>query len=337
MARIWFSPGKLADHFHEIIGYKAGLASSIEQMCDLLSGTGYSDDILSSEHYGLALRSEDYEYLYYHLLYKVGVTDTPRPRLFTQSVLFKRIIKEKGIEYLNNIQNIYSRYYNIGVEQAVKNGQSSVDPKPMLAEVMKKYGATGARDLIDLMRFYDAHFQNSPHTSGRWQEWKDIVNLNDLFENHQPVVSHGTFLDQRFINYLSNNIAQLGEIHWRKFEELIGECFSRSGYKVELGPGTNDDGVDIRVWNDSTQVHPEFIIQCKRYKSKIDKVTVKGLYADVLEEQATTGLLVTTSEFSPGARTTISARSYPIKEVNGEKVSEWLHALRTPGSGVIRV
>ncbi|WP_236805726.1 restriction endonuclease [Aliivibrio fischeri] len=194
------------------------------------------------------------------------------------------------------LNKISTHALTLGVDLAVKNGQSSVDPMPMLAEAMKKYGKTGANDLIELIKMYDTHFQNSPHTSGRWEEWKDIVDLNDLFKEHKPVVSHGTFLDQRFINYLSNNLAKLGEIHWRKFEELISECFSQSGYKVELGAGTNDDGVDVRVWNDSAQTHPEFIIQCKRYnKSKIDKVTIKGLYADVLEAKATTGLLVTTS------------------------------------------
>ena len=337
MARIWFAPGDFADHLHEIIGYKAGLASSIEQMCDLLPDTGYADDILSSESNGLAIHSEDYEDLYYQLLYKVGVTDTPSQGLFTQSLFFSKVVKDKGFDYISGIQNIYSKHYKLGAEQAIKNGQSSIDPMPMLAEAMKKYGKEGANDLIELIEMYHTNFQNSPHTSGRWEQWKDIADLNDLFNKYQPVVSHGTFLDQRFINYLSNNVAKLGDIHWRKFEELISECFSKSGYKVELGPGTNDDGVDVRVWNDSAQAHPEFIIQCKRYKSKIDKVTVKGLYADVLEAQATTGLLVTTSEFSPGARTTISARNYPIKEINGQKVSEWLKALRTPGSGIIRV
>lgn len=337
MARIWFFPGDFADHLHEIIGYKAGVASSIEQMCDLLSGTAYADYILSSERNGLAIRSEDYENLYYQLLYKVGIADTPAPSLFIQSQFFLRVMKEKGQDYITDIINIYSKHYQLGVEQAEKNGQRSIDPMPMIAEAMEKHGKSGAHDIIELIKMYDTHIQNSPHTSGRWEEWRDIIDLNDLFEKYQPVVSHGTFLDQRFINYLSNNVTQLGEIHWRKFEELISECFFKSGYKVELGPGTNDDGVDVRVWNDSAQTHPEFIIQCKRYKSKIDKVTIKGLYADVLEAQATTGLLVTTSEFSPGARTTISARNYPIKEVNGEKVSEWLKALRTPGSGVIRV
>ncbi|MUK47530.1 restriction endonuclease, partial [Aliivibrio fischeri] len=116
MGRIWFSPGDFADHLHEIVGYKAGLASSIEQMCDLLSGTSYADDILRSESNGLAIRSEDYEDLYYQLLYKVGVTNTSRPGLFTQSQFFIRVMKEKGLDYITDLQNIYSKHYKLGVD-----------------------------------------------------------------------------------------------------------------------------------------------------------------------------------------------------------------------------
>ena len=337
MARIWFSPGDFADHLHEIMGYKAGLAASIEQMCDLMSGSSYADEIIESENKGIAIRSEDYEDLYYDLLYRIGVTDTPKHGLFNQFSFLQKLAEKEGMEYIGGLQKIYSKNYEKGVRQAITKGEGVVDPTPMIMEAYEKYGKKGAGDIVELIKSYDTQFQNSPHTSGRWEEWKDVIDLNDLFKKHHPVVSHGTFLDQRFINYLSRNYHQIGQIHWRKFEELISECFIKSGYKVELGPGSNDDGVDIRVWSEVSETNPEYIIQCKRHKSKIDKVTIKGLYADVLEENANTGLLVTTSEFSPGARSTISVRNYPIKEVNGEMVSSWLQALRIPGSGVIRV
>jgi restriction system protein len=129
----------------------------------------------------------------------------------------------------------------------------------------------------------------------------------------------------------------LGSIHWRKFEELIGECFVKFGYKVKIGPGSNDDGVDLRVWSEDENNAPEFIIQCKRKKEKIDKVHIKALYTDVMYENAKKGLLVTSSELSPGARKTISARAYPIEEVNGEMIKKWIIALRTPGTGIIRI
>ena len=337
MARISFKPGDFVDHIHEVMGYKAGLAASIEQMCDLMSGTSHADDILRSESNGISIRSEDYEDLYYNLLHRIGVTDSPRNGVFDLLTFTRQLAEKNGFDYVNDLQKIYSQMYEQGVKEAIQNGETMIDPEPMIKMAHSKYGHKGAMDIIELMNAFDTQFQNSPHTKGRWEEWSDIIDLNDLFKNHQPVVSHGTFLDQRFINFLSSNHQKIGEIHWRKFEELVSECFTKSGYKVELGPGSNDDGVDVRVWKEDTSTNPEYIIQCKRHKSKIDKVTVKGLYADVLEENATTGLLVTTSEFSPGARTTISARNYPIKEVNGVMIASWLQALRTPGSGVIRV
>ncbi len=64
MGAIWFDKRDFADHLHEIIGYKSGVAASIEQMCDLLSGTGFDDEIVSSEEHGIRIRSEDYDTLY---------------------------------------------------------------------------------------------------------------------------------------------------------------------------------------------------------------------------------------------------------------------------------
>nr|WP_247682653.1 restriction endonuclease [Pseudoalteromonas sp. MMG013] len=179
--------------------------------------------------------------------------------------------------------------------------------------------------------------EHSPNTALRFNQFKDVLNLEDLFKEYSPVVSQGTFLDQRFIDYLSVNSEKIGQIHWRKFEELTAECFAKFGYTVELGPGSNDDGVDVRVWNDADKGSPKYIVQCKRTKSKIDKVTVKGLYADTMHEGSELGILVTSSEFSPGARKTVSARSYPIEEVNGDNIKSWLNELRTPGSGIVRV
>jgi len=92
----------------------------------------------------------------------------------------------------------------------------------------------------------------------------------------------------------------------------------------------------VRVWSEKTNCAPKYIIQCKKQKDKIDKVTVKGLYADVVAEGAEMGLLVTTSEFSLGARKTVDVRGYPIEEVDGKMIGMWLSQLRTPGTGIVR-
>ncbi len=129
------------------------------------------------------------------------------------------------------------------------------------------------------------------------------------------------------------------EMHWRKFEELAAEFFHREGYHVELGPGSNDDGVDVRIWqrNSEPTDKPLCLVQCKRQKAKVNRVIVKGLYADVQYEGAEYGVIVTTSELSPAARSTVAARGYPIQEVEREGLKKWLSVLRTPGTGIVRL
>ncbi|WP_181281603.1 restriction endonuclease [Aeromonas veronii] len=125
-------------------------------------------------------------------------------------------------------------------------------------------------------------------------------------------------------------------MNWRKFEALTAEYFERSGYRVEIGEGRNDGGVDIRVWGqvDNKSLAPVTLVQCKRTKSKIDKVLVKSLWADVVDENASSGVIVTTSYFSPGASQVCKARKYPIREANRDTVMSWLKELKKTGRGV---
>jgi restriction system protein len=180
----------------------------------------------------------------------------------------------------------------------------------------------------------------NPHGVLRYTEWTNVEKLDTLFSGGSNDPEYGQFIDQRFINYLYANPEKLGSIHWRKFEELTAEYFERNGFTVELGPGRNDDGVDVRIWKSNQEKETESaccIIQCKREKKKIEKVVIKGLYADIEFEGAERGLLVTTAELSPGAKKTINARGYPIGEVNRVELHRWLQELHIPGTGIVRV
>jgi restriction system protein len=141
-------------------------------------------------------------------------------------------------------------------------------------------------------------------------------------------------LDQRYIDYLAQNIDLVGKINWRKFEGLTAEFFEREGYHVALGPGRGDDGIDLRVWRDKNDGPPTVLVQCKRQQEKIDKMVVKSLFADVEHHKAGSGLIVTTSSFSKGAREVCVARNYPIREANRDTVGKWISRMRTPNSGV---
>lgn len=61
---------------------------------------------------------------------------------------------------------------------------------------------------------------------------------------------------------------------------------------------------------------------------------VKALWADVVAEQAKSGLVVTSSALSPGARKVCTARGYPIKAADRETLRRWITAMRSPSAGV---
>ena len=92
----------------------------------------------------------------------------------------------------------------------------------------------------------------------------------------------------------------------------------------------------MRVWPKDADKHlpPTTLVQCKRQKDKIEKVVVKALYADILEAQAQSGLIVTTSALSPGSEKVCTVRAYPITQASRETLKQWITTMRTPYTGV---
>ena len=287
----------------------------------------------------IRIRAEDLEDLFYKLMHRVGYTEEE----FNGDVLGVGLYhKYRGTdkeEIHLGVRQLFVDIWPKVMEQTVKAGNKLLDPTPFIDAANKQYGAEGALLALELVKVMDRGLRLSPHNFLRYTEWENIVELSSLFEGSKDEPAYGRFIDQRYINFLHANFEKLGEIHWRKFEELTAEFFNRAGFKVEIGPGRNDDGVDVRVWlpEQNESEAPHIIIQCKRQKAKVEKVIMNGLYADVQHNEADIGLIVTSSELSPGARDTIRARSYPIHEVSNSEIAKWMAELRVPGSGIVRV
>jgi restriction system protein len=105
----------------------------------------------------------------------------------------------------------------------------------------------------------------------RHKIWDGVVSLDRLFEGEHIPGDPTVYLDQRYIDYLAKNSEEMGRIHWRNFERLTTEFFRRQSYEVDLGKGTKDGGVDVRVWTDkdSKSGPPLILIQCKRQKNVV--------------------------------------------------------------------
>jgi restriction system protein len=272
------------------------------------------------------------------LLHRIGYTEEEYDGDLTGIGLFHKY-KHTAREEYEGVLDLFVEMWPSLMEETSKKGSRSLDPTPFIHACFEKYGKLGLEIAMEQIEAINRGLNLNPHSPIRYTEWKNIEKLESLFSGSSETPFHGEFIDQRFIDYLSNNPEKLATIHWRKFEELTAEYFSRAGFQVELGPGQNDGGVDVRIWKPrqhSSQA-PHCIIQCKRQKQKIEKVIVKGLFCDIQFENADYGLIVTSSELSRGARKTIIVRGYPIKEVNKASLTSWLSELRTPGSGIVRV
>lgn len=338
MGGMIFDSKSLADSLSETAGYKAGLTLSVEEICDHLSETEYPDVIRTSETRMVRLRSEEYEELFYKLLYRIGYTAEEYDGDVTGVKLYHKY-KNTALGEWMGVTQLSIEIWPKLIEETAAKGSKSIDPRPFIQACYDKYGRLGLDMAMERLDYFNNALNLSPRSITRYTEWVSPLSLSALFKGGRDRPEFGRFIDQRFINYLSRNQEQLSAVHWRKFEELAAEFFHREGYSVQLGPGSNDDGVDVRVWKPGKNAsdHPHCLVQCKRQKTKIERVVVKGLHADVNFEGAEYGLIVTTSELSPGARKTIVARGYPIREIERRGLNVWLEKLRTPGTGIVRI
>lgn len=326
MGTIRFRRANFLGCVSETVGYKSGLTLTRE---DLISHAGEDDKDLfeGSDDDELPIRSEEFEELIAGFLYAVGNIRSPHI-LHPVVAIFKRFKRDR------EARDLVSPVLDLIPETVVPVPDKPVDLGPFVGAALDKYGPIGFKIAMEYVKAIELFIHVNPWSAFRQRNWKDATELKDLFESESLETQYGRFLDQRYIDYFAQNIDLIGKINWRKFEALTAEFFGRDGYHVELGPGRDDDGIDVRMWLDKSDGPPTVLVQCKRQQDKIDKMVVKSLFADVEHHKAGSGLIVTTSSFSKGAREVCVARNYPIREANRETVGKWVKQMRTPNAGV---
>jgi restriction system protein len=125
----------------------------------------------------------------------------------------------------------------------------------------------------------------------------------------------------------STNIAAMD---WQDFEHLIREIFEKefneSGGEVKITQASRDGGVDAIAFDPDPLRGGKIAIQAKRYTNVVGVAAVRDLYGTVINEGASRGILVTTSEYGPDAYS--FAKDKPITLLNG---SNLLHLLKKHG------
>lgn len=225
---------------------------------------------------------------------------------------------------------VMSRIIDVMGENYDRENPHLIDPKPVLDKVISENIAP--IELIKEMFESIIGMQKVSNSISPVEQifWDGGTDLNHFFEKEIKPKTPTDFVEQKFINYFEANPEKLEFMYWRNFERLTAEFFKREGYTVELGPGSNDGGIDVRVYDKENDEKPYIIVQCKRHKKsnqvKID--TVKSFYTDVEFEGAKKGLIATTSKVAIGGKKVASIRKYPLKFSENQEIKDWVNKMK---------
>jgi hypothetical protein len=138
-------------------------------------------------------------------------------------------------------------------------------------------------------------------------------------------------INEELIKYLVRHPEKMHELAPRKFEELIAELFRDQGYTVELTPPSGDGGRDILCTHKTSYGTMLTLIECKRYSlaNPVGVEIVRGLYGVVESDEASHGVIATTSRFTKGAKDFHQRHIHRISLSDYDVVSGWLRTYRS--------
>lgn len=151
----------------------------------------------------------------------------------------------------------------------------------------------------------------------RWQ-WLKEQSKQRLIDLHAEVYE-----------FVSRQPGSLRALSWREYEEFLDAVFRNQGFHTELGPGSDDGGVDIRLYRNGVTPELVTLVQAKRYRTRpIGLEPVAALLGVASEQRALDAIFVTTSRFEPKAqrfaKTTQQRVDLPsIELVDSQRVAEW--------------
>lgn len=140
----------------------------------------------------------------------------------------------------------------------------------------------------------------------------------------------GRFVSSYDVAYQLDEGYNLAAMDWQDFEHLIrevfGKEFSSSGGEVKVTQASRDGGVDAVAFDPDPIRGGKIVIQAKRYTATVGVAAVRDLYGTVMNEGATKGILITTSDYGPDAYE--FANGKPLTLMNGANL---LHLLEKHG------
>lgn len=170
----------------------------------------------------------------------------------------------------------------------------------------------------DILRFVIANVDDSniqefysryPYLS--FQYGKGIDFSSDIIQPERKVIIPSkeiiksvTIFDNTLLKKAVDDPRVIHSLSSREFEEMVCELLDKQGYNVKLTKQTRDGGKDIIVVQKSILGEFCIFVECKKYDTTrpISVGLVRELYGTVIAENATAGMMITTSYFTKDAK-----------------------------------
>lgn len=165
----------------------------------------------------------------------------------------------------------------------------------------------------------------------QWHASTDLLLLENLFvdpqsDQEQRILQVSTDNWNELLDRLKSFPEEVHSMSPRKFEEFIAKLLERDGFSIELTPQTRDGGRDIIAKLDSSIGQHLYLVECKKYAPNrpIDVSIVRALYGVLHHENATAGLIVTTSYFSKDALKFREPNRYRMNFKDYQQLVTWI-------------
>ncbi len=123
----------------------------------------------------------------------------------------------------------------------------------------------------------------------------------------------------------------MNELSPRKFEELVAYLMEKHGYEVELTQQSRDGGIDIFALKRDSFGSFLTIVDCKKYSvsNPIGVGLVRTMYGTLNVENASHGIIATTSRFTKDVRDLAGEYKYQLSLKDHADIIKWIESTKS--------
>lgn len=133
-------------------------------------------------------------------------------------------------------------------------------------------------------------------------------------------------ISKELTKYLLKNPDGLYKLSPRKFEELVAYLMEKNGYEVSLTQQSKDGGIDIFALRKDDFGNFLTIVECKKYARSrpVGVGIVRSMYGVLNVENASHGIIATTSTFTSGANKMARQYKYQLSLKDHADIITWM-------------